>query len=137
MSVWRLAIQPVNLPFIPGADDEPAFGVEREIVRRIVARFPELIPYPVRRDAVDRAFGCARSSRVDPGPPPPGSSPTEMDVISVVTVTVGTGAREDRLWFARRDRRRAAPTERRRSSRCIYGGDVQHALSSKRKARIS
>ena len=36
----RIALEPVQLAFVAGADDQRATGIERQLVRRVVARFP-------------------------------------------------------------------------------------------------
>ena len=54
-----IAFEPVHLALAAGADDEGAVLVEGQVVRRILARFPELIPDAVRVDPVDRALDAA------------------------------------------------------------------------------
>ena len=47
------AVEAVEPPVRARADDQRAVGVERKIVRCVVARFPDLVPEPVGLDAKD------------------------------------------------------------------------------------
>src|SRR5204862_2231182 len=51
----RVAFEAVQLAFVAGADDDRAVRIECHFVRRVVARFPELIPHAVRIDTIDGA----------------------------------------------------------------------------------
>src|SRR5262249_14226133 len=52
----RLPVEPIDLALAAGADDQRAVAVEGEVVRRILARLPQLIPDTVRGDAIHGAL---------------------------------------------------------------------------------
>src|SRR5258708_3308022 len=54
-----IPFEPIDFSLIASADDEGTGLIECQVVRRIVARFPELVPDAVGRNAIDRAFRCA------------------------------------------------------------------------------
>ena len=57
----RIAGQPINLALVAGGDEHVALTVEGDVVRRVLARFPDEIRSPVRCDTEHGA--CSRTPR--------------------------------------------------------------------------
>ena len=60
----RIALQAVDSAHPARADYHPAIPIERHVVRRILARFPQLVPHPVGADAI---HGALDGAAIDPG----------------------------------------------------------------------
>ena len=61
----RIAAQPVELALVAGGDQQIAGVLDDQVVGRVVARFPQLVPGAVGVDAEDRSGG--RLGRTPPG----------------------------------------------------------------------
>ena len=55
-----IAGQAEDLAFLAGADEQRAVGVDQQIERPVVGRFPQRVPQAVGADAEDRPLGVAR-----------------------------------------------------------------------------
>ena len=78
------------MPLLPVPMISAPLAIERQVVRRVVARLPELIPDAVGRDAVDRALErAAILARRAPAIPLPPASTIDIDVISADTDAIG------------------------------------------------